>query len=334
MEDRFEEIGEHMPASGQVHISVNTYQVFYKKYVRHRRAHNDTEFSIVSESIFHNVLNSTKWKKLLKVRKNPDVGVCATCNGFDKALINIGLWTGHNVKYLEIQRKRELHRRVWEGCRRRYNQRKLRGEQLKDWLSVTLDGAENKNTQLVIEGGMKEKNGLAPSETVSLKLEGVRFHGVGLFVYVINEWLPQGGNMAVSCLHRSLCALQDHIPKGKCIPRKLSITSDGGSENWNKTFFSYLCYLTKCGLFDDIRFQRLPVGHSHTDLDGLWGVVSRYLHGSNGGPGVPCYTPEEFVEAVKDALKGSKLLSLVHLVCFHGNAVVLHMVSSFIFSGG
>lgn len=280
----------------------------YSKYVSYC-IERGSDLDHPSKSIFVNVLNSRKWKAKLKVRVQTDVGVCGICLEFDRAFKCLPRWSD-DAEYLELQRRREVHRSVWAIGRTKYNHRKLTGQNLNDILSMTLDGAENNNTTLIHESGSAAKNGLAPDSTISFKLQGVIAHGIGLYLYVIHEWVPKGANMAVTSLHNTLVRLKDSLPAGKTLPRVLSITCDGGTENWNRTMLAYLNVLVIKKIFDRIDIQRLTVGHGHTDLDGVFGVCSCHIHGTTTRTGVSCYTPKEFVDEITAATSGCKLKAI------------------------
>jgi hypothetical protein len=79
---------------------------------------------------------------------------------------------------------------------------------------------------------------------------------------------------------------------------------DGGAENWNRTMLFYLAWLVKGGVFEEVRMQRMPVGHSHSDIDGRWGNLSIRIHGTYGGlPGMDLYTVQEFVSEVMECFQ-------------------------------
>ena len=81
--------------------------------------------------------------------------------------------------------------------------------------------------------------------------------------------MDTGSNMAVTVFHNVLSMLRQNLDDNKTIPQKLYLQVDGGSENWNRTMFSYLA-----------RINRMPPGHSHSDIDGRWGNLSTWLHGT------------------------------------------------------
>jgi hypothetical protein len=62
-------------------------------------------------------------------------------------------------------------------------------------------------------------------------------------------------------------------------PRWLLAQVDGGSENTSRTFYALCEYLVRIGIFDRIEVARLPVGHTHDDIDALFGVLWRALRG-------------------------------------------------------
>jgi hypothetical protein len=63
------------------------------------------------------------------------------------------------------------------------------------------------------------------------------------------------------------------------LPPVLNVQIDGGPENANKLVLAVLSYLVikhVCGL-QHIVLTRLPVGHTHEDIDGIFGRISQYI---------------------------------------------------------
>jgi hypothetical protein len=54
-------------------------------------------------------------------------------------------------------------------------------------------------------------------------------------------------------------------------PRYLFLQVDGVPENIAKVFYCLCEYLVKVGVFDRIVVARLPVGHTHEDIDAMFG---------------------------------------------------------------
>ena len=84
------------------------------------------------------------------------------------------------------------------------------------------------------------------------------------------------------------------------LPETLFVQVDGGAENANKLVLAVLSYLVAkrvLGL-QKIVLTRLPVGHTHEDIDGIFGRISRYIYDRH------VITPQAYAKAIKAALKG------------------------------
>jgi len=55
----------------------------------------------------------------------------------------------------------------------------------------------------------------------------------------------------------------------------LGIQLDGSSENWNITLLAFLNHLAEENIFESVTVHRLPVGHTHEDIDQLFSVISQ-----------------------------------------------------------
>ena len=66
---------------------------------------------------------------------------------------------------------------------------------------------------------------------------------------------------------------------GGILPPTVYVQIDGGSENVNKTVLSMLSLLVakRVGGIRQIVLTRLPVGHTHEDIDSIFGVLSRWI---------------------------------------------------------
>ena len=256
---------------------------------------------------FSRVMKHEKWKKMIRVRKTTDVGVCTTCLDFEDEVRALDLRTQVD-ELAEVRRRRVLHWEEWTGARRLYRERVSKwvlGES--DWASCVMDAAENNKTSLVLEH-TNRKGGLAPALKVKTKVQGILYHGLGLFLSTVFEHLGTGGNMAITVLYNFLTQLRDVLDPKTPVPTKLCVQVDGGSENWNRTMFAFLAWLVRIGAFKEVRLCRLPPGHSHTDIDGRWGNLSAFVRGNAAGRGgINIYSLAEFQAALKKCF-GDELL--------------------------
>lgn len=81
---------------------------------------------------------------------------------------------------------------------------------------------------------------------------------------------------------------------------------DGGPENANKLVLAVLSFLVakRVGGIQRIVLTRLPVGHTHEDIDGIFGRISQYIMKRH------ILTPQAYKKAIYDAI-GSKVGSKV-----------------------
>lgn len=107
-------------------------------------------------------------------------------------------------------------------------------------------------------------------------------------------------------IHALLLQLEMQKVDGK-LPETLFVQVDGGPENANKLVLAVLSYFVAkqvCGL-KKIVYSRLPVGHTHEDIDGIFGRISKYIYNRH------VLTPKAYAKAIEEALKGKGKLDIV-----------------------
>ena len=82
-------------------------------------------------------------------------------------------------------------------------------------------------------------------------------------------------------------------------PRKMYIQVDGGAENINTTVVGWLQLLVAKHLVPEILLSRLPVGHTHEDIDALFGHIWAAYRLK------PCLTMSDYVEVVRRCFAGN-----------------------------
>ena len=112
-----------------------------------------------------------------------------------------------------------------------------------------------------------------------LKLVGTLIHGVVGCFNVLEEDMPRDAQTTVELLFTSIEEARRELEsKGKSLPPELWLQLDNTpAENKNQTVFSAVAALVAKGVFESASIAFLRKGHTHEDLDGLWGVNSSEL---------------------------------------------------------
>ena len=97
----------------------------------------------------------------------------------------------------------------------------------------------------------------------------------GLFGYFVDEAVKGGGNLTVELLYKTLQRLR---ALRQSWPQELRLQLDNTcSDNKNKTVLGFLGWLVATGTFAKVTLSFLPVGHTHEDIDAVFGVIARRL---------------------------------------------------------
>lgn len=166
-------------------------------------------------------------------------------------------------------------------------------------MSVGMDGADQSAHDLPKILGRVPKD-LSPWPQ---KLQCVTIHGCLLAMFNVLNIVQGGANMAITCLMRAL-------QLAGTVPRTLYLQVDGGSENWNQVLFGILDLLFD--LYDCLQtviISRLPVGHTHIDIDRFFSYLNGLLFGTSAGgreDGANVHTREDFVRLFHKAMAGNK----------------------------
>ena len=167
-------------------------------------------------------------------------------------------------------------------------------------VSITVDGAASYSHTLPKVEGRKPK-GLPEWPQ---KLQGILQHGKAVCLFNLFHAVKSGANMMLTTLLRAL-QLTDLQMKGF-----VYLKVDGGSENWNIFVLAVLDLLFD--LYPDLKeltLSRFGVGHTHADLDRLFGYLNHMLFGTGAGGskrGRNVYTREEYVRLLRCALSDKK----------------------------
>lgn len=170
----------------------------------------------------------------------------------------------------EIAFLKQFHRGMISKARGTYYKNRVLAYLFPEtYCSIIMDGMQQGHCALPHRANQKEY-----PEKTKQHIEGIKNHGRRRALYRTFQHIKGGSNPAVHCLNQEVRdMLSDCIKNGKPVPSILLLQIDGGPENACKTFYAACDLLTRIGLFQKVQVSRLPVGHTHEDIDAMFGTI-------------------------------------------------------------
>ena len=295
MQYYFSLVGDKCPsAHNEIHLEPIPKEEVYKEYCF------DSEHILHQEPISLNVFRQV-WKNVfphVKIRKyKSSCGHCNLCSILSEKRRKFGDRRGRE----EITNLFALHRMSTMGERRTYYDRRLKAEMDPSlYLSTIADGMQQNHCMLPWYGNTK-----TPANHVKQHLQGVYMHGDNMTIYRTFANVGGGANLAI---HTWLLSLENlsRCRSGR-LPKVLYHQIDGGPENANVEFLAVCHLLVACGIFEKIVLTRLPVGHTHEDIDALFALIWKRLRDEH------IYTVEDFAKMVCQVLNKKVRVNVVDL---------------------
>lgn len=292
----FNQYGDHAPnAAGEIHLDPIEKKTIWEEYVR----------DIVEWYSDDNYYSYSKFTELwdllfpfVSIRVYKAVtGKCNCC-----ALICGLRWTYRDqLRRNLLKELHTFHRGTFMKERISYYDRKREAIENPDSvMSIILDGMAQNHCALPWMSNQKEFG-----SPLTQHLQGVLEHGRRLVFYRTFHNLPSNANLV---MHVFLCHLEHwHREKGR-FPDKVYLQIDGGPENANKYLLALCQLLTSLRLVKELVVTRLPVGHTHEDIDAkfakLW-VAFRNRSVS---------TPQEYKSVILQTFKQHKVCMLSYIL--------------------
>jgi hypothetical protein len=112
--------------------------------------------------------------------------------------------------------------------------------------------------------------------------------------------IAKSADLTIYCL---AAVLEDWVKRHKgMFPEEFHIQFDGGCENANKYVLAFLEHLVVKRLVRRVYFTRLPVGHTHEDIDQTFSVISRHLVDK------VIISPDDFKRELIEAFRGNTII--------------------------
>ena len=129
-------------------------------------------------------------------------------------------------------------------------------------------------------------------------ITAIKEHGYGITIYRTLETVPKGANQTIYCI---LSQIEDWRNRhGGRYPEELFIQVDGGPENANHWVLGMLELLAVKRIVKTVWYTRLPTGHTHEDIDGVFAVMWKMMRDKT------VLTLDEYVDYVTKTFTAKK----------------------------
>ena len=261
MEYFFTAYGCKVPNSEQIHIDHMEAKTLWEEYVHDLgdvRALGYTAFLDLWYTCFPHV----------KVREYKQCcGKCITCLKLTEARRG----TTSKIKKDYLTRLFAFHRMTFMGERRSYAERRYLAQEYPErYLSTISDGMAQLHCLLPYFG-----NNYTVNANYKQHIQGIINHGRTLTLYRTFNNIGNGSNLQIHTWLMNLEYIYEKL--GKKLPDTVFAQIDGGSENANTTMKAVCELMVARGLAKRVVLTRLPPGHTHEDIDAVFGKIWKYL---------------------------------------------------------
>ena len=158
-----------------------------------------------------------------------------------------------------------------------YARRGLAVKYPRQYMSIIVDCATSWLTSL--PAFWRSMKSMPSFEAFDSQILGVLVHGAeGFFGYLVDGGCKSGSNATVEGIRRTFMKLAGNEERRQHWPPVCFIQLDGCvGDNKNRTVFGYCAWLVAQGHFQRVEVSFLMVGHTHEDIDAIFGVISKFF---------------------------------------------------------
>jgi hypothetical protein len=107
---------------------------------------------------------------------------------------------------------------------------------------------------------------------------GVIMHGVASSIMMFDETLKKDSNLFGTALLKTIVSeFHRRVALRLPWPKRLYLQADNAKDNKNKVIYCLGELLTRLGVYEEVCYSFLPVGHTHEDIDAMFGALSHVL---------------------------------------------------------
>jgi hypothetical protein len=292
LDELFTAIGEHMPDSNEILLDAGT--VRREIWERYRKDMKRYGMQSYSYARFTNV-SATEFPRV-KIRVYKGVGgKCFTCFLVHQKQLEFS----DPIRISLCSKLAALHRSGYMGERMGYYANQALSMQFPgDFMSLIFDGMDQNHCRIPWCGNKYQFGAYLPHH-----IQGCLQHGCSVALYETFANVRNGTNLSITCLLKEIA--RRAAANNGTLPDVLFVQMDGGPENRNKTMLAFAAFLVSRRVFRKVVLTRLPVGHTHEDIDAVFSLIWTALMAKY------CLTPSAFAEKIYESGTPSMNLTLI-----------------------
>ena len=214
----------------------------------------------------------------------------------------------------ELKRMRLQHVEAQRNERLHYYSNRAKAMASPDHaLSIIIDGMDQAKTNVPLYSRKTSER------VLTQRLLGVKVHGIGNWVFLVDSTVRGGGNLITEVLRRTLLEVEK-LGKLPSINPVLYLQLDNCSENKNRTLFAFLNDLVHRNIFAEVHAGFLMVGHTHEDIDQFFSTISSWLKKFD----TICPDVPSFIQAIGNAFTNSEKMKSQKPAVIQLNASMIH----------
>jgi hypothetical protein len=305
---------------GEIRVKLKLPASYNKKGIYDEISTDRTSSGLSTGSLitFYKVWRMEFWH--VDITKSNDFTKCAQCVEF-KQYINSAATDRARQSF---KRDRATHNNLQFAHRMMYTLWKEESiRRPGESLCMIIDGMDQAKTSVPHMARTFYSKDLMSYNMMKTNLTGILAHGRKPSIH-IHSWFPffpHDSNSVISSVMKVLRFIQG---TGERLPPILRLQADNcWRENKNRFVFAFLSLLVKFEIFKEVEMGFMIVGHTHTDVDAMFSVISRRLKERNA------YTIDHLHALVRSSHKDPPLpeCSVIDEVADFRAAVLPYLVS-------